>query len=711
MKEGPNSMLSILKSEFKSYFDSMIAYILIGLFIFITSVYFYLGNIYNQSAELNGLFGTMGTFLLFIIPILTSRSISEDRKNGMEVLLITSPVRLSDIVLGKYLAVLLVFFVMVGITLIYPIILFGFSQPAIIPLAGGYLGFILLGASMLSFGVFASSLTENQVTASIVSFVGLLIMLITEPLGSAVGGIISKVLNWFSIFSRYDELNRGILGLDTIVYYLSFIAVFLFLTIRVIEKRRWTKSKSLKYGSNSLILIVAVFSIAIFMNLLAEQTGLKFDLTANKLYSIGDTTKAIIGKLDKKVIIYGLLDDGKFSSDQKNVKNLLDKYVNYSKSTIIVKYVDPDKDTKIVNQLDPNGVLDLKKNDFVVTSGNKTKKLTKEDIIQVKVNQESLSQYSTGSLAEQGFTGAIKYVISDKTPTIYFVDGHGEEDLKTNYKTIKENLEKNNYLIKSLILNKVIAVPEDAEILVFLSPKNDLSVSESAKVNSFLQNGGNSAFLFDSIDSDKSFPQFESIISQYNLVLNYDKVKENETEKRALNDPYALILDVNSSKIIPLEFSGMLMLNSRSIDILKNEKQNVEVIPLVKSSASSIGEHTNKSIGKDSKGPLNLAVAVENQVSSRPSKILVTGSTLFLNESSKKLYPPYFATGTYFFVSGINWMQDRSGDILIGAKAYSTGKMGIDYFNSNIVGILVIVVVPTLIMGYGLLVWKKRRNL
>jgi len=234
-------MYAILKNELKSYFDSTIAYIVIGLFIFLTSVYFFLGNIYNQSSDLSSLFETMGTILLFIVPILTSRSIAEDRKNGMEVLLITSPSKLSDIVLGKYLAVLSVFFVMVIITFIYPMILLLFSEQIIIPLIGEYLGLILLGASMISFGVFVSSITENQVVASIVSFVGLLFMMIIQPISNSLGGTISKVLNWFSIFSRYDDLNRGILGANTIIYYLSFISVFLFLTISAIEKRRWSK--------------------------------------------------------------------------------------------------------------------------------------------------------------------------------------------------------------------------------------------------------------------------------------------------------------------------------------------------------------------------------------------------------------------------------------------------------------------------------------
>ncbi|OPY58389.1 MAG: ABC-2 family transporter protein [Pelotomaculum sp. PtaU1.Bin035] len=234
-------MYAVLKSELKSYFNSTFAYVVTGFFSFVASVYFFMGNIYNQSLNLSSLFSTMSIILLFIVPVLTSRSIAEDRKNGMEVLLITSPVSLSGIIIGKYLAVLSVFLVMTAITFIYPVILFIFSRPAVIPLAGEYLGFVLLGAAMISFGVFISSLTENQVAASIISFVCLLIMMIIQPLGNSVGGDVSKALNWFSIFSRYDDLNRGILGVDTIIYYLSFVFVFLFLTIRVIEKRRWSR--------------------------------------------------------------------------------------------------------------------------------------------------------------------------------------------------------------------------------------------------------------------------------------------------------------------------------------------------------------------------------------------------------------------------------------------------------------------------------------
>lgn len=234
-------MNAIFKREIKAYFYSPFAYVLIGLFILLSSLFFFISNMAYQSADFSGDLSTMGFILLFITPILTMRILAEDRKNGTEVLLITSPVNLTSIVLGKFFAAIAVFLTMTAITFIYPIILFIFAKPAIAPLIGSYIGFILLGASFISVGVFASSLSENQVVTALISFVSLLIIWLIEPIGNSLGGWASKVLNWFSLLSRYNDFNVGILNLSSIIYYLSFIAVFLFLTIRVIEKRRWSR--------------------------------------------------------------------------------------------------------------------------------------------------------------------------------------------------------------------------------------------------------------------------------------------------------------------------------------------------------------------------------------------------------------------------------------------------------------------------------------
>ncbi len=233
-------MSAIFWKEVKSYFYSPMAYILIGLFLLLTSIFFFPYLTYG-SGEFNSILSTMGFILLFIVPVLTMRILAEDRKNGTEVLLITSPSSITSMVVGKFFAVCFIFLVMTVLTFIYPIIQLCYGGTFTVQLVGGYIGFLLLGMTFISIGVFASSLTENQVVAAVISFVALLIMWLSDSLASMVGGVGSKILGWFSLLSRYDGFNTGILGLSPVVYYLSFTTVFLFLTVRVIEKRRWSQ--------------------------------------------------------------------------------------------------------------------------------------------------------------------------------------------------------------------------------------------------------------------------------------------------------------------------------------------------------------------------------------------------------------------------------------------------------------------------------------
>ncbi|PYG89443.1 ABC-2 type transport system permease protein [Ruminiclostridium sufflavum DSM 19573] len=234
-------MLSVFKKEFRAYFTSPIAYVLIGLFMLLSSMVFYI-NLASPTAEYNYLNLTyMSLFLILIIPVLTMKILADERKSGTEVLLTTSPTSLTKIVIGKYLAAFAVFMVMTVITFVYPILLKIYGNPDIPEIIGGYVGYILLGASFIAFGIFASSLTESQIVAAIVGIVGLLIMWLLQGIAPNLGGIWSDILNWFSLYSRTEDLFAGILSVKAIVYYLSFSAVFVFLAIRVIEKRRWSK--------------------------------------------------------------------------------------------------------------------------------------------------------------------------------------------------------------------------------------------------------------------------------------------------------------------------------------------------------------------------------------------------------------------------------------------------------------------------------------
>ena len=231
-------MFTIAKKEISTYFKSPIAYVLIGLFMLMISIMFYT-PFSKGSGSFMAVMENMGFFLVFLVPIMTMRILAEDRKNGTEVLLLTSPTSLTNIVLGKFLAMYFVFFVITVLSFIYPIIQIAFGGALTVQLVGGYIGFLLLGASFVAIGVFTSALTENQIVAAIISFVALLIMWMADAFSTEVGGLIGSVMGWLSLLSRYDVFTKGILGLPEIAYFLLFTGLFIFLTIRVIERRRW----------------------------------------------------------------------------------------------------------------------------------------------------------------------------------------------------------------------------------------------------------------------------------------------------------------------------------------------------------------------------------------------------------------------------------------------------------------------------------------
>ena len=235
-------MRAIWKREVQAYFYQPIAYVLIGLFFLISSFYFTFGTVAYGRAELNSLFQNFIFLFIVIIPILTMRTLTEDRKNGTEVLLVTSPASISQIVVGKFLASFTVFLVMFASTLIYLVVLLILGgKPEVPMLIGGYLSFLLIRASFISIGIFASSLTENQIVAALISFAILLMISLLDVITSLTSGVIAKILDAFSLLSRYQDMNSGILDFTSIIYYLSFTAVFLFLTTRVIDKRRWSQ--------------------------------------------------------------------------------------------------------------------------------------------------------------------------------------------------------------------------------------------------------------------------------------------------------------------------------------------------------------------------------------------------------------------------------------------------------------------------------------
>jgi len=234
-------MIAIFKKEFRNYFMSPIGYIFVAVFTFLASMFFSSGILMSQQADISIMFSDINLIYLFLAALLTMRLLSEEKNKKTDQLLLSSPVGVTEIVIGKYLAAMAVFGVTILISLVYPAIMFKFGNPSLSEVIGSYIGFILLWGAFISVGVFISSLTESQMIAGVFTFASLLLIYFISWFESSLQNEIAKeIVSWFSLLSRYSEFQSGILNFENIIYYLSFIFVFLFLTVRVIDKRRYS---------------------------------------------------------------------------------------------------------------------------------------------------------------------------------------------------------------------------------------------------------------------------------------------------------------------------------------------------------------------------------------------------------------------------------------------------------------------------------------
>jgi ABC-2 type transport system permease protein len=231
---------AIFWKETKTYFTSPMAYIIAGVFLAITG-YLFVQSISTTfpEASIRGWLEPSTTVFILWSPALTMRLLAEEQKLGTLELLMTSPIRDFEIVIGKFFAVLVILLATLSLTLFYTMMLFWFGDPDIGPLLSGYLGIILFGAATLAVGMLASSLTSNQVVAAVVSFGFLLLMVLTNQAADITTGLSAQILEGFSLSGHFEDFSRGIIDTNNIVYYFSVIATFLFLTIRNIESRRW----------------------------------------------------------------------------------------------------------------------------------------------------------------------------------------------------------------------------------------------------------------------------------------------------------------------------------------------------------------------------------------------------------------------------------------------------------------------------------------
>jgi ABC-2 type transport system permease protein len=232
-------MFAVYVKELRNYFTSMIGYIYLSAFLLICGYIFSTGNLMSRNGDIKTYFASIFSLVIFLVPILTMRLFSEERKMRTLQLLFTMPVSIGGIVLGKFLATLSVFCIGLGVTLIYPLIMSWFGSVEGLVVLGNYFGMILLVSACIAIGLFISALTENQIIAAVLSYSVLLALWLLDSAGqSMVKGLPGKAMSYLSLNTHYREFTYGIFNPAGMVYFLTLTALFLVFSILVIDGRK-----------------------------------------------------------------------------------------------------------------------------------------------------------------------------------------------------------------------------------------------------------------------------------------------------------------------------------------------------------------------------------------------------------------------------------------------------------------------------------------
>jgi ABC-2 type transport system permease protein len=248
--------LAIADKELRSYFASPIAYIIIGLFALLFGWFFYMfltvfvrqseqmmqfggGSANINQQMIRGVLQNSAVIILFVMPMITMRTYSEEKRSGTIELLLTSPVTDFQIIMGKFLGAMGLYVAMLLVTGVYMAILFIYGNPEWRPVVAGYLGLLLMGGCFIAVGLLISSLTKNQIVAGFLTFAVFLMLWVINWIGDSSGPTTQAIVSYLSITEHFDDFARGVIDTKHLIYYLSFITFGLFLTAKSVDSERW----------------------------------------------------------------------------------------------------------------------------------------------------------------------------------------------------------------------------------------------------------------------------------------------------------------------------------------------------------------------------------------------------------------------------------------------------------------------------------------
>ncbi len=740
-------MKAIYKRELRSYFSSVIAWIFVAATTLISGIFFVLYNLMQgyPSLEPPIFYAAMG--LALFIPVLTMKVMADERRQKTDQLILTSQISLFKVVMGKYCALLTIFAIPTIIIGVYPFIMSAFGTVNYKLAYTTLLGFFLYGAALIAIGVFISSITEMQIIAAIISivimFLGFFMGSITGMI-SQEGNIATDILNAFNTMGPLNDIMSGEIALSHIVYYLSIVVLFLFLTCQSVQKRRWSTSKT-TIGTSvfSTLTIVIVLVLVVFVNLLAtgvtnNVTAAKIDTTSTGIYSITKKTEKMLSKLDKDINIYVL---GAKNSLEKEIYTsyivkTLDRYETSSKH-IKVEYkntkTNPNFYKKYASESPTEGsvIVENKQN-------KKSKVIDFNDMFEMAQQAAMYGQQSSPTAydAEGQIDSAIAYVQSDETFTVYQVEGHKEtledQQMFGGMENLTEIIQKHNCVIKKINLATKEAQnslnTDKCDVLLLMGPQKDYTKNDAKLVKKYLEEGGKVIASYEnSISFNEDKPNYNSIFESFNIKVGKGVVAENDSNYYAAqyNQYFAF---AKGTEGFANNLPGMVF-SPFSIGLNKKDKnyEDVTYTGLATSTKSAVlkkhadtAEVPTKQKG-DISGKFDFVVSAEKNTAATEKSSIGTDKA-----DTKK--------AEILLFSSVYSLFDNADDSVSGSDLQIVNNALDEYINTDVVNvtipkkslqmtqlqvsanavricmIVLVIVLPLVLLVAGIVIWALRRK-
>lgn len=700
-------MWAILKREVYSYFATPAAYVYLTAAAFLSGIYYFM-LLLQGSAELGREFSFLFTVTLLLVPVLTMRLMSEERKQKTEQLLLSAPVRLWEIVLGKYLAAVFIFLMGLVFVLLQAVSLSGYGPVNWSLVWGNLLGLLLVGMACIAICMFISALTESQTAAAIGGFSAMLVILMINTVSSVIPlEVVKRILFRFSFFNSYYSLTIGLLQISDLCFFIIAAAIFLFLTVQLLDYRR--RNGRVYTAVFTIVVVVILLIFNTIAGELSERNSLSLDLTENHMYELSEETTEYLRHLEKEVEIHVLADEADLASGSAYLAQLYQTLENYGNSRhIVLDYINLLLKPSFAGRY-PD--YDLKENDVIVECEGRVRILHLSDMLTTETSIDYVSYTAARSIsasaAEQQLTNAIAFVSAENPVKVSVLTGYSD----ASPQALMQLLENNSFLVKeqSLIVE---TIDPDAAAAVIYGLKSDISEEILSKLDDWLDNGGEQGktlLIFTDPNAPK-LPNVNAFLKEWGMAVEGKAAIETEASNYYFSPyyPSARYGDEAFAGELKESDSPLIMAFTSPLKILDTRPDYV-ITPLLNLSESAKTMEADGTISSVGNTIYTMLLSTHTNYGEKTNASFVVLSGSSQAFSSALLSESAFSNAEYL-LGVVNKLTGREEGLKIAAKDFSTARHGLNQQQVLKRAVIFLGVLPLGMLGAGVFVWLIRRR-